>query len=82
MKPKILPSGYHSIKLCNNGHMIDCYVHVIVACAFLPLDDTRPYVNHKDKNKGNNQLDNLEFVNHSENMLHHYQSLKQRISTN
>jgi hypothetical protein len=76
LKPKILPSGYNSVKLCNNGQMRDYYIHVLVASAFLEKDKIRPYVNHKDKNKSNNKLDNLEYVTHPENMKHHYESLK------
>lgn len=76
LKPKILPSGYHSIKLCNDGHMRDYYIHVLVANAYLPIDETRPFVNHIDSNKSNNKLTNLEFVSHSENMIHYFKSKK------
>ena len=76
LKPKILPSGYNSVKLCNNGQMRDYYTHVLVANAFLKKDELRQFVNHIDRNKSNNKLDNLEFVTHPENMQHYFESIK------
>ena len=46
------------------------YVHRIVARAWIPLDPERPFVNHKDRDKTNNAVENLEWVTASENTLH------------
>lgn len=47
-------------------------VHRLVATAFIPLEDGKIFVNHKDGNKQNNKSTNLEWCTRSENMQHAY----------
>ena len=53
--------GYKRLKLRSLGKNKDFAVHRIVAMAFLPNPFNLPFINHKDENKENNRLDNLEW---------------------
>lgn len=69
----ILPNGYHKIKLKNDMNTYkDLYVHVLVAMTYLQYipSTNKIVINHKDGNKGNNTLDNLEIITQKENMEH------------
>lgn len=47
-------------------------VHRLIACAFVPANPGKDFVNHIDGNKQNNCVSNLEWVTQSENMKHAY----------
>lgn len=71
-------SKYYSVDLCKNGIKKSCNIHKLVAEAFLEKPKGYAEVNHKDGNKKNNRLKNLEWVSqrgnleHAMNQLHHY----------
>lgn len=75
-KPKIISHdnihGYHRVELHANGNKTKFLVHRLVADMFLPNPDNKSEVNHKDGNKDNNTVDNLEWCTHRENMKHAY----------
>lgn len=61
-------NGYLQVKLYRYGKMSREYVHRIVASAFIPNFETKPQVNHKNENKSDNRVENLEWVTSKENL--------------
>lgn len=59
--PFLTKCGYHQIVLCKDGVRKKHYIHRLVANAFLPNLNNLPIINHKDENKLNNRVDNLEW---------------------
>lgn len=53
--------GYLRVCLSKNGQHVPVLVSRLVAGAFIPNPDGLPVVNHKDENKQNNNVDNLEW---------------------
>lgn len=62
-KPKITKDGYLEIALCRDSKMKHVRVHRVVAMAFIPNPNNLPQINHKDENKLNNHVENLEWCN-------------------
>lgn len=60
LKPQI-KRGYYQIGLRKNGHRKWHQVHRLIAQAFILNPNNLPQINHKDENKLNNNLDNLEW---------------------
>jgi hypothetical protein len=66
LKEKILKSlnngkNYLSVTLVKENNVKYCKVHRLVAQAFLKKDDFKDFINHKDYNRENNRVDNLEW---------------------
>ena len=68
LKPSII-SGYYCVGL-SNVTIKTFSVHRLIALAFIENPDGKPHINHKDKNKLNNNLSNLEWVTIRENNIH------------
>ena len=66
----VMNHGYVRVQLSVNGVRKNYPVHRLVARAFIPNPDNKPYVNHKDGNKANNCVSNLEWVTAKENDAH------------
>ncbi len=62
--------GYVQVTLCKNGTRKYKRIHRLAAKAFLPNPNNLPCVNHKDGDKNNNRIDNLEWCTHSYNTKH------------
>ena len=61
LKPQKTNNGYLQIGLHKDGEQKNYKVHRLVAEAYIPNPDNLPCVNHKDENKENNALQNLEW---------------------
>lgn len=72
LKPYKTPKGYMKITLYKDSKKVyrKCRVHRLVAETFLDNKDNLPEVNHKDGNKANNNLSNLEWCTQKENLEH------------
>lgn len=68
--PKNSTDGYDLITLSKNGENKTQGIHIIVAKHFIPNPDNLPEVNHKDFNRKNNRVDNLEWSTHQDNIKH------------
>lgn len=68
-------SGYLIVSFCVDGVKSNQTVHRLVARAFISNESNKPQVNHKDGNKHNNCVDNLEWATVSENAKHAYSVL-------
>lgn len=81
LKPLTDSCGYLDVKLCKNGKTRHFNVHRLVAQAFLENTDYKSDVNHKDEDKTNNCVDNLEWMTRKENInygTHNQRSSKSR----
>ena len=71
--------GYLQVDLCKNGKRKSYSVHRLVAEAFLPNWFDEPQVNHRDENKHNNHIDNLEWCTATYN--NNYGTHNERVSS-
>ena len=72
LSPGLCGSGYKKVQLCKDRKARQRMIHRLVAEAFLPNPDNKKTVNHKDGNKLNNDVSNLEWNTYSENLKHAY----------
>lgn len=66
----ITHKGYYQVGLYKSGNRYFKLVARLVAMAFIPNPNNKPQINHKDGNKLNNNVSNLEWLTCSENHLH------------
>jgi len=68
--PRLKASGYLHVKLFKDGVRKHYSIHRLVALNFIKNTDNKPQVNHKDGNKQNNHISNLEWATAKENIRH------------
>lgn len=67
-------NGYKRVGIRAGGKQIKHLVHRLVAQAYVPNPENKPCVNHKDMNRANNCVENLEWSTHQENMQHAWEN--------
>lgn len=70
LKPCKNHQGYLQVRISDNGKTYTRRVHRLVAIAFIENPLNKETVNHKDGNKENNNLNNLEWLTIKENVYH------------
>ena len=78
LKEHITKFGYKRIGIYKNGVCRMHFVHRLVAEAFIPNPDNLPQVNHKNEDKINNNVDNLEWCDSKYNMNYGTRKEKER----
>lgn len=79
MKP-VIHDEYLHVNLSKNNKHKGFSIHRLIALTFIPNTQNKPEVNHKDGNKQNNHVDNLEWVTKNENAIHAIETgLKQTV---
>lgn len=75
LRQKLSNKGYQMLSLYKDGKYTHISVHRLVAKAFIPNPQRKEQVNHKDGNKTNNTVQNLEWVTCQENIRHKFDVL-------
>lgn len=70
LKKSINHNGYYTVRLSKDGKGVNYLLHRLLAIAFIPNPDNLPIINHKDGNKLNINLDNLEWSTYKDNNEH------------
>lgn len=77
LKPYINSNGYYEVGLSKDGKSYNYKIHQLVAHVYLTNPENKPQINHKDGNKLNNHISNLEWVSAKENTQHSFNNLLQ-----
>lgn len=80
LKALLNSRDYLQVNLYKNGKMFRYLIHRLVAEAFIPNPNKLPCINHKDENKQNNYVNNLEWCTYQYN--NNYGTRPDRVSQN
>lgn len=72
LKKRPNSKGYLRVSLSKNNKQKNFFIHRLIAKYFLGtnIDDSTIQINHKDSNKTNNKIENLEIIDNRNNSLH------------
>lgn len=76
LKPANNSRGYYFVQLSKNNKVTRKYVHRLVAEAFIPNPENKATVNHKNCNRSDNRVENLEWTTYRENNDYSIQVMK------
>lgn len=74
MKTFISNKGYERVKLRKLGNDFKFVIHRLVGIHFIKNPDNKKQINHKDGNKLNNYVTNLEWCTSQENIIHSFKT--------
>ena len=69
MKPQVTKDGYLFVSLKREGKRYKSFIHRLLALQYLENTETLPQIDHIDRNKQNNNLDNLRWCSQHTNRL-------------
>lgn len=69
--------SYYCVEICGKAYT----VHRLVALAFIPNPENKPEIDHKNRNRFDNNVENLRWVTHTENMRNPYTMQYRRTTT-
>ena len=75
LRPWSNPQGYEIASIYKDGKQCYHTVHRLVALAFIPQIEWKDQVNHKNGDKKDNRVENLEWCTQSENLCHRHRVL-------
>lgn len=67
IKPYTTYKGYLRLRLCKNGKAKQFQIHRLVAQAFIPNPENKPYIDHINTDRTDNRVENLRWVTNKEN---------------
>jgi hypothetical protein len=67
IRPALCKNGYYAVSLNNKDGGKTFTIHRLLACQYIPNVDNKRCIDHIDRNKINNSLDNLRWVTYTEN---------------
>lgn len=70
LKQRRTQKGYMEVQTNANGKKLHLKVHRVVASCFITNPDSLPEINHKDCNRLNNRVENLEWCTHKQNVIY------------
>jgi len=66
LKPRDAGKRYKMITLCNNQNRQQIYVHRLIGLLFLPNPENKPEIDHINRNRSDNRVENLRWATKSE----------------